>query len=152
MSDNLEQLIKRQEGTGPVKNGNFFLYRDNSSKIGFEGKSGKLTIGWGYNIDDKGLPEDIVQILLDRTIKEAKTDLLKSLPWTFDLDEVRQEVLINMVFNMGLPSFLEFKNMISSIQKGDYKDAAQHGLSSAWYKQVGNRAEYLMKVLETGEY
>lgn len=152
MSENLEQLIKHQEGTGPVKNGNFFLYRDNSTKIGFEGKPGKLTIGWGYNIDDKGLPEDIVQILLDRTIKEAKTDLFKALPWTFQLDEVRQEVLINMCFNMGIPSLLEFKNMLAAIQKGDYKDAAQHGLSSKWHTDTGNRAEYLMKILETGEY
>jgi len=54
----LEKSIKIGEGFD--KN----LYRDTSDRLGFEGKKGKLTIGWGYNIDDKGLPLDICQMLL----------------------------------------------------------------------------------------
>jgi len=62
-------------------------------------------------------------------------------------DEV-QEVLVNMIFNLGLTGLSKFKRMNKAIDLGEYKEAAEEGRDSLWYRQVTNRAERLMKRLE----
>lgn len=62
-------------------------------------------------------------------------------------DEV-QQVLVNMMFNMGRPRLSKFKNMNKAIHEGDWKTAAVEGRDSRWHKQVTNRAERLMVRLE----
>ena len=59
-----------------------------------------------------------------------------------------QEVLVNMLFNMGRPRLTQFKKMNTAISEGDWKTAAVEGRDSRWHKQVGNRAERLMGRLE----
>lgn len=127
------------------------LYRDTSEKIGFDGKKGKLTIGWGYNIDDKGLPTDILEMLLDRTINEAMDELSNNFPWTDNLDSIRREVLIEMLFNLGLDTFKGFKGTLSAVENGNYKLASEHMLDSLWARQVGIRAKKLARKMETGQ-
>jgi lysozyme len=68
--------------------------------------------------------------------------------WEFFPAEV-QEVLVNMMFNLGRPRLSKFKNMNASLIKHDWRIAAVHGRDSLWYKQVTNRAERLMTILET---
>ena len=62
-------------------------------------------------------------------------------------DEV-QQVLVNMMFNMGRPRLSKFKNMNKALWNEDWKEAAVEGRDSRWYKQVTQRAERLMKRLE----
>ena len=62
-------------------------------------------------------------------------------------DEV-QQILVNMMFNMGLTRLSKFKNHNAALQSGDWKEAAVEGRDSRWYKQVTNRAERLMSRLE----
>jgi lysozyme len=143
--NSLRDELKRSEGFSNK------LYRDTSEKIGFEGKKGKITIGWGYNIDDLGLPDDICEILLDRRIIVAIDDLTRNFPWTNSLDPVRFNVLADMVYNMGLPTFSTFKATLGAIQRGEYKIASEHMLDSLWAKQVGIRADRLAKRMETGK-
>ena len=59
-----------------------------------------------------------------------------------------QEVLVNMMFNLGRPRLSKFKNFKSELEVGDWKAAAVEGRDSLWYRQVGNRAERLMERLE----
>lgn len=59
-----------------------------------------------------------------------------------------QEVLVNMMFNLGRPRLSLFKNMYKALCIGDWKEAAAQGRDSAWYNQVTNRAERLMSRLE----
>lgn len=70
-------------------------------------------------------------------------------PGTFNNfpDEV-QQVLVNMMFNMGRPRLTKFKNFNAAIIAADWKKAAVEGRDSLWHKQVTNRAERLMKRLE----
>jgi len=126
------------------------LYRDTSERTGFEGKQGKLTIGYGYNIDDLGLPEDICMMLLDRKLAESIDTLSEKLPWTDGMDEVRRGVFIEMLYNMGWPTFSAFKGTISAAERGDYKLTSEHMLDSLWARQVGIRAERMAKMMETG--
>ena len=62
-------------------------------------------------------------------------------------DEV-QEILVNMMFNMGRPRLSQFKKMNAALKKDDFKEAAKEGRDSRWYRQVTNRAERLMNRLE----
>jgi len=62
-------------------------------------------------------------------------------------DEV-QQVLVNMMFNMGRTRLSGFKNFKAALDAKDWKKAAVEGRDSKWYKQVTNRAERLMKRLE----
>ena len=62
-------------------------------------------------------------------------------------DEV-QQILVNMMFNMGRPRLSGFKKFNAAIAEGDWKEAAKEGRDSRWYNQVTNRAERLMGRLE----
>jgi len=59
-----------------------------------------------------------------------------------------QEVLVNMMFNMGRTRLGGFKNFRAALEEGDWKRAGVEGRDSRWYKQVTNRAERLMVRLE----
>lgn len=59
-----------------------------------------------------------------------------------------QEVLVNMLFNLGRPRLSKFKNFNRNILEGNWSGAAPEGRDSIWYRQVGNRAERLMTRLE----
>ena len=82
---------------------------------------------------------------LDIAISECET--LYGAAW-FYLPEEVQEILVNMLFNMGRPRLTKFKKMNSAIEAGDWKTAAVEGRDSRWYNQVGARAERLMGRLE----
>lgn len=59
-----------------------------------------------------------------------------------------QEVLVNMMFNMGRPRLSQFKNFRAALEENDWARAGKEGRDSRWYKQVTNRAERLMERLE----
>ena len=62
-------------------------------------------------------------------------------------DEV-QQILVNMMFNMGRTRLSKFKKFNAAIAEGDWKTAAVEGRDSLWYRQVTNRAERLMVRME----
>lgn len=59
-----------------------------------------------------------------------------------------QEILVNMMFNMGRPRLSGFKKFNAAIEEGNWLEAAKEGRDSRWYNQVTNRAERLMVRLE----
>ena len=59
-----------------------------------------------------------------------------------------QEILVNMMFNMGRTRLSGFKNFKKALDEGDWSKAATEGRDSKWYRQVTNRAERLMERLE----
>ena len=59
-----------------------------------------------------------------------------------------QEILVNMMFNMGRTRLSKFKNFNAALADGDWSKAAVEGRDSLWYRQVTNRAERLMGRLE----
>ncbi len=65
-----------------------------------------------------------------------------------DLPDEVQQILVNMMFNMGRTRLSKFKKMHKAILESDWKTAAVEGRDSRWHKQVTNRAERLMKRLE----
>ena len=59
-----------------------------------------------------------------------------------------QQILVNMMFNLGRPRLSKFKKMHAALSNADWKEAAKEGRDSLWYRQVTNRAERLMSRLE----
>ena len=83
---------------------------------------GKLTIGVGRNLDDKGLSEDEIQYLFHNDVEEVR-EILKNLDWYHRLYEPRKAVVINMMFNLGRTGFFQFRKMIHALEEGDYEKA-----------------------------
>jgi len=59
-----------------------------------------------------------------------------------------QEILVNMMFNMGRTRLSKFKKFNAALHEGDWAEAAVEGRDSRWHKQVTNRAERLMVRME----
>jgi len=112
----------------------------------------KLTIGVGRNIEDRGITEDEARYLLKNDIKIVEDELLEKKPVVAGLDAVRQRVLVDMGFNLGIPTLLKFQNMWAAIEEEDFERAAEEAMDSRWAKQVGRRAERLCQAMATGEW
>ena len=112
---------------------------------------GKLTIGVGRNLDDKGITKEEAIHLLLNDIYDTMSDLDRTLPWWRGLDEVRKAILINMCFNLGLPRLMTFRKMLKALEDRNYELAAKEMLDSKWAKQVGNRAIELSEMMRTGK-
>lgn len=111
---------------------------------------GKLTIGYGRNLDDKGITAEEAGALLWNDIQAAQGELFGALPWAEKLDEPRQMALLNMSFNMGIHGLLTFKNTLNLAENGHYAAAAAAMLDSKWAEQVGARAQRIAKQMESG--
>jgi lysozyme len=114
---------------------------------------GKLTIGVGRNLDDVGISEDEAFYMLENDIQRAiqdATEVFGTSVW-LSLDEVRQAVIIDMLFNLGKPRFLTFRKFIQAVKEKGFEGAAEEMLNSRWARQVGRRAERLAYMMRTGE-
>ena len=113
-----------------------------------------ITVGVGRNIDEDGglgLSDDEIDYLLANDIKRCKQELV-ALSWFVDLDEVRQDALINLCFNLGLTRLLGFRNAMAAMAEGDYEKAADEFLDSRWATQVGQRAIEVTNMIRSGSY
>ena len=62
-----------------------------------------------------------------------------------DLPEEAQQVIANMMFNMGRPRLSKFKGMKRGVDSRNWNEAADEMVDSGWYKQVTNRADRLVE-------
>jgi len=127
------------------------LIRDEGvRKTPYRCSAGKTTIGVGHNLDDNGLPESIINDLLDidmeAAIKDASTIFIN-----FDsLSDRRKAVVCNMAFNLGKTRLMQFKKMIKAVGENEYNEAADQMMDSRWSNQVGIRAERLATIMRLG--
>jgi len=121
---------------------------------GFRGRpykctAGKTTIGYGRNLDDNPLTKEEAEYLLKNDLQKVAKEATK-LGWYADLKPERRSVIIQMIFNLGLPRFLKFKKTIQAIKDKDYNTAAIEMLDSKWARQVGQRANRLAEQMRCG--
>lgn len=112
---------------------------------------GKLTIGYGRNLVDRGITQDEAEYLLENDIDLALEDASDTFDWFSSLSVVRQDVVVSMIFNLGLGGFLGFKKAIEALSKGDFETASNEILSSGWASQVGFRAHKLAEMLRSDQ-
>ena len=109
---------------------------------------GFLTIGYGFNVD-AGISEYAASALLGAQVHEAETDV-SNFDWYASVDGVRQSVLVELAFNMGIHKLQQFHNMLAACSRQDWTTAAAELQNSAWFGQVGNRGPQLVRLLHDG--
>jgi len=132
----LKEIITRHEGN------KLFPYFDTT---------GHTTIGIGRNLTTRGLYPDEPGVLLDNDLGYFIPRLKDSLPFFNTLDYVRQIVLVDMCFNLGLKGLLGFKKMLEAVKRKDWICAAKEILQSRAAYQAPNRYHSLANMMKTGE-
>jgi lysozyme len=113
---------------------------------------GKLTLGIGRNLDDRGITAEEADYLLSNDISDVWLQLVSHLPFFSRLDTVRQAVLIDMAFNLGLYGLMSFSEALLAVKEGRFNVAADELLASKWSAQVGRRSGRLAAMMRTGEW
>lgn len=112
---------------------------------------GKVTIGVGRNLTDVGISKDESHFLWRTDVIHAEDGLDKDITWWRNLDGIRQRVLLDMTFNMGIGGILAFHNTLEMVRTGNYAGAADAMLQSKWASQVHARAQRLAEMMRTGK-
>ena len=112
---------------------------------------GKLTIGVGRNLDDRGLSDHEIDFLLQNDIQLVEEELDQWWSHWRSLNQTRQLVVADMMFNMGRPRLSQFKMFLAALQAGDYEMASTEMLDSKWASQVKGRATTLADMMSTGD-
>jgi len=102
---------------------------------------GKITIGIGRNLTDRGITLEEAKHLLENDISAVIIELDHKLPWWRALPEHKGRALANMAFNMGIPRLMDFRKMLAALESGEWETAAEEALDSKWAVQVGARAD-----------
>lgn len=140
------------------------LIRDEGERThAYRDSRGIWTIGIGHNIQvdptlvpllhhliNDGINQAQIDGLFAHDLAGAKLQLGLHLPWWTTLDDVRQDVIVNMTFNMGMKTLLQFHNTLRHIQEHNWLAASAGMLASAWATEVGGRARRLAKQMTTG--
>ena len=114
---------------------------------------GKLTIGYGRNLTDVGISHEEAGIIFSHDVENAENACHFHFPWFRMLDDVRRDVIVNLVFNMGIGGVQGFKRMIEAMVQGQYTQAAWELSNSQWKTQVGKeRHDTLTNALEHGRW
>ena len=132
---------------------------------------GKWTVGYGRNLEDN--PLDVMEVLklfsnvefkstvnaemffedlLVRDIRKHTEELEQNLAMFPMCDQDEQTVLIDMAFNLGVPTLLQFEGMLHAIDNDDRVQAAVELLDSNYAEQVKTRAADNARLLAGGDF
>ena len=137
MKTKLLESIKRHEG-----------WRDKA----YQDTEGIWTIGYGRNLQELTIDTCLGTRWLKEDIRTA-TDAAEKFPeWECLNTDPRQDVFIEMVFNMGPSRVAGFRNMLAAFRDEDWARASREMLDSKWARQVGVRAGRLAKIMLDGKY
>ncbi len=113
--------------------------------------TGHLTIGYGRNLTARGITIKEAEYLFLNDVRNAQSELIARIPIYKKLTAVRRGILLNMAYNMGVPTLLSFRKMLAALESHDYVEAAKQMLDSRWAIQVGYRARELAEMMETNQ-
>lgn len=126
--------------------------------------AGKLTFGYGRNVEEVGLSRDeviytlqnltspklIANRLLENDITHCIEDL-KTFEFWEQLDPIRRAAVTDLRYNIGPSRFRQFKKFMAALIEQKWIAASEELHDSRWYGQVGHRAKNLMHIIRTGE-
>jgi len=131
------------------------------------------TIGIGRNLKDRGISKEELdyldipnmEVIYEHGISEAdarylalnditivENELCRVHSCVEELDGVRQLILMDMAFNMGVPRLCKFKKMWNAIHEQNFEAASLEMMDSRWARQVGGRAKKLSDAMKIGEF
>ena len=88
--------------------------------------------------------EDRVIEAFDADVEIVLSDCSTLYPDFEDLPEEAQQIIANMMFNLGRPRLSKFVGMKRGVDVKDWNSAADEMVDSRWYRQVGARADRLV--------
>lgn len=112
--------------------------------------AGKLSCGFGRNIEDNGISKDEAELMLKNDIEVCKDDLYGIFGFQIFLllPDKCKLVLYDLIYNLGRSRFLTFKKTIQAIKNKDFEEAAKQIKDSRYYNQVRSRAERNIKLMK----
>ena len=131
------------------------------------------TIGIGRNLEDRGITKEELDwmdipnmdaiyeygiteadamYLAKNDVQIVEEELVRAHPCVEDLDSVRQLVLMDMAFNMGVPRLRKFQKMWNAVHEKKFDIAAKEMLDSRWAIQVKSRSTKLAHAMHHGEF
>ena len=131
------------------------------------------TIGIGRNLEDRGITKEELDwmdipnmdavyeygiteadamYLAKNDVQIVEEELVRAHPCVDKLDAVRQLVLVDMAFNMGVPRLSKFKKMWNAVHENKFDIAAKEMLDSRWAIQVKSRSTKLAHAMHHGEF
>lgn len=143
-----KQLQKKIREVSTIKDNYTHIETMKSTKDG-------IIVGYDYNISKYGISEKAASRILEKIVMDER-EKLESYEWFNRLDTVRQEAVINLAFNLGVPGLLRFKGTIGYLDRGEYERAAREllytsrGSKTLYYRQVKGRAKEIADQLRTG--
>jgi len=117
----------------------------------YKDSKGIWTIGVGHNLEANPIPQEAVDIIFISDLGHVLKDIRVNFPWFESLNEVRQAVIVDVVFNMGISRFKGFKNTIRFMELEMYDHAAAELLDSKAARELPLRYDELAQMLLTGE-
>ena len=139
---NLKKRIKLNEGYSPKP------YKD---------QLGYLTIGYGHLILSnekillkKKIHKKELEEIFEKDFKKALSNFNSTLR-SFTSNKKEKELLIEMIFQLGIKGFLKFKNLIKNMKKGNKHLVCLDMMESLWYKQTPNRVKTLIEIFLNNE-
>lgn len=114
-------------------------------------RKGRLSVGYGRNLDDVGISRSEAEVLLHHDVYSAEANAVRAFQWFPSLNDIRQRAITEVIFNVGMTKFLGFRQTIAAVKAGFYRIAAEHLLDSKWKTQVGpTRSERIARYLRDG--
>lgn len=130
--------------------------------VAYLDSKGILTVGRGHNCVARPVwgitkPGDRItteqdDALFAADVADACKELDAWLPWWRTLDSDRQNVMLDMCFNMGIETLRTFHTTLSYVKNGMWDEAADGMKNSRWNSQVGSRAAFLENAMREGQY
>lgn len=111
---------------------------------------GKVSGGIGRNLTDRGFSDDEIDLMYVNDVKLAEKDARALVPGFDQLNDVRQEVVTNLSFNLGYTRLAGFKKFLAAISSSDFDEAADELKNSKWYGQVKGRGVRLVDAMRSG--
>jgi lysozyme len=74
---------------------------------------------------------------------------LQKLSFFKSLTESQQYVLISLAWNLGFPGLTKFRHFLDALEAHEVDEAVKELKNSRWFHQVPNRANKLIKLLES---
>ena len=108
---------------------------------------GKMTVGVGRNLADKGLSREEALMLLNNDIADAIEDVRHTFSCYDQLSHPRRLVLVSMAFNLGRERLSKFVRFIGAVHRGDWDNAAEELLDSKAAAQAPGRYKELARMM-----
>ncbi len=122
----IKKMIQRHEGFMPR------VYMD-TVQVATGGSGHAFLVG-------SPISHEVADLLFKDDYNRCLKDYEQLRPLIGELNPVRRAVIIDMLFNLGLPRLKEFKKTFAAIRAKDFEEAAKEMLDSKWARQVGYRA------------